>query len=279
MKKTLFLILLLSLNVFSETTLFELKEPGGKTHFIFGTLHSDDNRVTNFDSRLIDIIKKSDVFLMETDELSNASVLLNNDLNITEHLNEDEQDKLKKYIEFHVMFFDQVIKMKPWLLAFVFDSPRPATPFNQDNLLKRIAEDSGVKTQGLMTNEDHFEVLDFLTLEEQMTILKNSLNRNMVDKENNFDELIEAYLGGDLKNINRVNERITSSLMSEKVWKKIKQKILIDRNKLFVKKIEQQMIENNIFLAVGASHLSENDGIIDYFVANGYEVNRINFQD
>lgn len=279
MKKILFLFLFLSLNVFSETTLFELKEPGGKTHFIFGTLHSDDNRVTNFDSRLIDIIKKSDVFLMETDELRDAGVLLNNDLNITEHLNEDEQDKLKKYIEFHVMFFDQVIKMKPWLLAFVFDSPRPATPFNQDNLLKRIAEDSGVKTQGLMTNEDHFKVLDFLTLEEQMTILKNSLNRNMVDKENNFDELIEAYLEGDLKNINRVNERITSSLMSEKVWKKIKQKILIDRNKLFVKKIEQQMIKNNIFLAVGASHLSENDGIIDYFVANGYEVNRINFQD
>ena len=62
--------------------------------------------------------------------------------------------QLSIYIDYHVMFLDRMAIMKPWLLAFILDSPRPATPFNQDNLLKRYAEDSGIRTQGLMSAID-----------------------------------------------------------------------------------------------------------------------------
>jgi len=277
MKILPFLILCFSVIANAGSTFYEITDTKGNKHFIFGTFHSDDNRVTNFDPKIINAIKQSSLFMMETDELTDASVIQNLNIDIPAQLTDNELERLKDLINFHVMFYDQAIKMKPWLLAFIFDSPNPITPFNQDNLLKQIAEDAYIKTQGLMKNIEHFSVLDFLTTNEQIEILKNALKRPDNIKQENFEKLLATYLDGNLIKIHEINEKITLDLMSPELWQKVKQKILIERNQVFNKKILEAMESHQIFVAIGASHLAGNDGLVGFLKQNGLTVQQVNF--
>jgi len=270
------LIWFVSSQVFGKTTLYEVTDHEGKIHFVFGTFHSDDSRVTSFNENLLASIKNSSLFLMETDELSDPKHIQTN-INFIDQLNEDELDSLKQLSDYHVMFFDRITKMKPWLLAFILDSPRPATPFNQDNLLKRYAEDSGILTRGLMSTSDHFSALDFMTDEEQILLLKNSLMTPMEIKEKNYEKLIQVYMDGDLDLIMNTNESMTSEIMGENLWNKIKQKILIDRNHIFNQQIYEAMKQDNIFVAIGASHLSGHSGVLSFLKDKGFEIKNINY--
>lgn len=275
MKILPFLILCFSVIANAGSTFYEITDTKGNKHFIFGTFHSDDNRVTNFDPKIINAIKQSNLFLMETDELTDASVIQNLNIDIPAQLTDNELERLKDLINFHVMFYDQAIRMKPWLLAFIFDSPNPITPFNQDNLLKQIAEDAYIKTQGLMTNIEHFSVLDFLTTNEQIEILKNALKRPDNIKQENFEKLLVTYLDGNLIKIHEINEKITLDLMSPELWQKVKQKILIERNQVFNKKILEAMESHQIFVAIGASHLVGDDGLVGFLKQNGLTVQQV----
>lgn len=277
MKILPFLILCFSVIANAGSTFYEITDTKGNKHFIFGTFHSDDNRVTNFDPKIINAIKQSNLFLMETDELTDASVIQNLNIDIPAQLTDNELERLKDLINFHVMFYDQTIRMKPWLLAFIFDSPNPITPFNQDNLLKQIAEDAYIKTQGLMTNIEHFSVLDFLTTNEQIEILKNALKRPDNKKQENFEKLLVTYLDGNLIKIHEINEKITLDLMSPELWQKVKEKILIERNQVFNKKILEAMESHQIFVAIGASHLAGDDGLVGFLKQNGLTVQQVNF--
>ena len=89
---------------------------------------------------------------------------------------------IKLLADFHTMSFERVLKMKPWLLAVIFDSPRPITPFNLDNLLRTKARDLGLKIKGLETSEEHFQVLDNFSVEEQVNFLKKVLDKSLEQK-------------------------------------------------------------------------------------------------
>jgi len=47
------LIWFVSSQVFAKTTLYEVTDHEGKIHFVFGTFHSDDSRVTSFNENLL----------------------------------------------------------------------------------------------------------------------------------------------------------------------------------------------------------------------------------
>ena len=154
---------------------WEITSPKGNKHFLFGTIHIDDNRVTNFHPKVLEGIKGSNIFLMETNEIHDFKILLTKTPLYEKELSQKELDQMKALAYFHTMPFERVMMMKPWLLAVIFNSPRPITPFNQDNLLKTKAADALLITQGLESVQEHFSVLDTFSLRDQMRMLKLSL--------------------------------------------------------------------------------------------------------
>ena len=83
--------------------------------------------------------------------------------------------KINELSDFHSLETDFAIKLKPWLLGFIFSSPRPMNPFSQDNLLKVTASNYGLASKGLEAVEEHYAVLDSLSSQDQFQILKNVL--------------------------------------------------------------------------------------------------------
>jgi uncharacterized protein YbaP (TraB family) len=165
--------------------------------------------------------------------------------------------------------------MKPWLLAVVFDSPKPLTPFAQDNLLMTQAEDYGKTVIGIEDTQEHFGVMDGFSLDEQVTMLRAVLKRSDTAKQHDFERLINAYLAGDSDKIAALDDSITGGMLPPQLWARMKTKILDDRNKVMAERVIDEAKQKSVFVAVGASHLAGEGGLIASLKKAGYQLQAI----
>jgi uncharacterized protein len=273
-------LLFLSTSMVSHATekglFWKLTSPSGQVSYLFGTMHTDDNRVTDFSSNVLDAMKSVDVFVMETEPNADPANFTLSQETLKSSLSEAELDKVKELADFHVMRTEQALKMKPWLLALVFSQSKPQTPFAQDNLLMRSAEDLGKPVKGLETSEEHFGVIDSFTQEEQLTMLRTALNLTQEQKERDFEKLISTYLDEDADALLRLDADMTGAQLPKALWSKMRIKLLDERNALMAKRVIHLLENQSAFIAVGAAHLASDDGLIAAFQKAGFQLSRVN---
>ena len=269
----LFLSLFLTLSIgANENSIFwELESPEGKQIFIFGSIHVDDNRVVDFSDSVNNAMKKSDLFVSETNNVNNLKALEGLGGEYNTYLSDEDFQKISELSDFHSIETEFAIKLKPWLLGFIFSSPQAMNPFNQDNLLKVAASNYGLASKGLETVDEHYSVLDTLSPEDQFQILKNVLNLSEADKEKNYQLMIKTYLTFNLNKILNVDEEITKSIVPKKAWSSVKNELIHKRNKLFFNRLLILAKKNVLFVAVGASHLAGDDGLLQQFFQAGFK--------
>jgi len=251
---------------------WQITDLEGKKHYLFGTIHTDDNRVSNFKPIVEEKLKEIDIFVMEADEVIDRSILHVDPKVYSGRISEEELEKINLLADFHTMPREHILSMKPWILAVIFDSPRPITPFNQDNLLKSKAEDYMKITQGLETPQEHFKALDMFTIDEQMSLLKAVLKKDFKQKELDYELLLSAYLTFSTEKILNTDTLITQRLVSKATWEKMKYHFLTRRNKFFGERVKELIKGNRIFIAVGASHLGGETGLLKQFKDAGFKL-------
>lgn len=267
---------LLAGNAYAEQGLFwKVESPAGKINYLFGTIHTDDNRVTDFSPAVTSALKSTDAFMMETLAPNDPSVFMMADGDLKTILTEKELDKLYELAEFHVMHRDAATHMKPWLLAVVFDSPKPLTPFAQDNLLMTKAEESAKEVIGIEDTQEHFGVMDNFSRDEQLTMLRAVLKRTPSQKERDFERLLNAYLAGDSDKVAALDEKITGGMLPSALWAKMRVKLLDERNVVMAQRIVDEANSKRVFVAVGASHLAGSGGLIARLKQAGFKLTRI----
>lgn len=261
----------------TEKGLFwKLESPTGVVSYLFGTMHTDDNRVTDFSPSVIDALKSVDTFVMETKQDNNdPTVLLMKDATLREMLTEQELDQVRELADFHVMHLEAAMRMKPWLLAVVFDLPKPQTPFAQDNLLRTKSEELLKDIDGLESSKAHFGIMDDFSREEQLVMLRAVLKRTQEQKEADFDALMKAYLNGDSDKISALDEKITGGMLPKPIWAKMKSKLLDERNVVMAERSIKAATEKPVFVAVGASHLAGKTGLIEAFKKAGFKLRNV----
>lgn len=267
------LLSLLSTTAFAEQGLFwKAESNSSKPIYLFGTIHTDDNRVTEFSPRVTEALKAVDVFMMEVEPPKDTSILQMQDANLSTILSAQELEQVYVLADFHVMHRDAVLRTKPWLLAVVFDSPRPLTPYAQDNLLMRLAEDLGKDVIGLETADEHFSVMDGLTLDEQVAFLRKVLRRSQKTKERDYEQLVKAYLKGDADKLSAMNDKMTGSMLPAELWARMRVKLLDERNLAMAERILAKAHDKSLFVAVGASHLAGKTGLVATLKQAGYKI-------
>jgi len=106
---------------------------------------------------------------------------------------------------------EAAMRMKPWLLAVIFDMPKPQAFDTQDESLAAIARDNAKEILGLEDPQEHFAVLDDLSIDEQLVMLRAVLNRTQKQKERDFESLVKAYQKGDTTKIAALDERLPAA--------------------------------------------------------------------
>lgn len=278
--KTIIASLLLSASIMAQATekglFWKMESPTGVVSYLFGTMHTDDNRITEFSPNVIAALKSVDTFIMETKADNNdPSTLLMQDATLREMLTESELDQVRELADFHVMHLDAAMRMKPWLLAVVFDLPKPQTPFAQDNLLMSTSENLSKDIDGLESSKAHFGIMDDFSREEQLVMLRAVLKRTQAQKEADFERLMAAYLEGDSDKISALDEKITGGMLPKSIWSKMKTKLLDERNVLMAERSIKAANEKPVFVAVGASHLAGKTGLIESFKKAGFKLSKV----
>lgn len=277
--QVIFLIGFLSFSQLSVATdqglLWQVESAEGKVSYLLGTIHADDSRVTEFPPSLLEAFAQTDVFMMETLPPRNPSVFLMKQGTVAEYLTEKEFDQVRELADFHSMHIEAAMKMKPWLLAVIFDLPKPKSLYSMDELLMAKAQDQNKMVLGLEATQAHFSVLDSITLDEQLSMLRAVLKRSAKDKVRDYEALLKTYISEDLEKIANLDDTITGSMLPKALWEKMRVKLIDERNEGMAKGMLAQAKEHRVFAAVGASHLAGETGILNRLRQAGFKLTPI----
>ena len=119
--------------------------------------------------------------------------------------------------------------------------------------------------------EEILAALDSLLIEDQLIILKDTIcNHAKIMRET--ITLVELYVNRDLAGILAFNNQPHHD---EAVFERFMQNILYDRNIKMLERIEIAFKRGNVFVAVGASHLIDEKGLLQNLSKKGYRVTPI----
>ena len=252
--------------------LWQVESAEGKLSYLLGTIHADDPRVTEFPPKLLEAFAQTDVFMMETLPPRNPSVFLMKQGTVAEYLTEKEFDQVRELADFHSMHIEAAMKMKPWLLAVIFDLPKPKSLYSMDELLMSKAQEQNKMVLGLEATQAHFSVLDSITLDEQLLMLRSVLKRSTKDKERDYEALLKTYKSEDLEKITKLDDSITGNMLPKALWEKMRVKLIDERNEGMTKGMFAQAKEHRVFAAVGASHLAGETGMLNRLRQAGFKL-------
>jgi len=138
-----------------------------------------------------------------------------------------------------------------------------------EHVLTSYARSSGKRITGLETAEQQFGFLASLPEEDQLALLRSSIE-DLETLRTEASTLMTSWMRGDIETVGKLmNESLKESPHLAKI-------LLTERNQRWAAWIDQRMDEpGRVFLAVGAGHLAGRDGLIRLLERKGLKVERV----
>jgi uncharacterized protein YbaP (TraB family) len=249
------------------------------TSYLYGTMHTQDERVFQFKDGVLDAFNKSIVYAME---LNMDSV---NEFEVIQQLIMDSTYSLQTLLtKKEYTFVDQYFKDSLNISLFLFNKMYPIFT-SQMIALKDLGNEkeealdlyffTEAKKQqkiivGLEKMEDQINTFKSIPYELQAKELLRAVQDIYNGNALQIDELMEWYIKGDLNKLLELTSENESS--SNEMNEIINTVFLIDRNHKMADRSEKYIKKGPTFIAVGAAHLPGEEGIIENLRSKGYTV-------
>lgn len=141
-----------------------------------------------------------------------------------------------------------------------------------DLKLFEMAVDQGAKTSGLETLSEQGAVFSKMALKDQLRLLLDTVcNYNLVTQ--GIEKMKQFYLERDLNGLLAASAQ--HFYADEPLYRELNKRLLIDRNKLMIDRMQPFLQKGDAFIAVGALHLPGDDGIMESLNQQGYKITAI----
>ncbi len=270
---------------FSDGVLWRVERADGAASYVFGTLHSRDERVTALPQQVSDAFAASQTLAIEC-ILDNPAILkvtramlLPSGERLDASLSAAQVARLKDVAADYHMPFTMVTRFKPWGAMMLFSVPpteqlRAASGLKAlDEQLRAQAEAAGKAVFGLETVDEQIDALDGMVPADQMLMLDSTLQQ-AAGIEGRFAALRDAYLARNLMTVYGLLSAEKNDDATGAVGR-FERRLIIDRNRRMVERMEQLLRQGNAFVAVGALHLPGDHGILQLLSDDGYQVTRV----
>ncbi|GMR21449.1 MAG: TraB/GumN family protein [Gammaproteobacteria bacterium] len=263
---------------YSKGLLWKISRDHGKPSYIFGTMHSDDVRVTELPPQVHAVFTRSSSFTMEViadaqgiETLSRAMFLPPGE-RLVDVLGQELYTLTKKTILAHGLSTEKLEQIKPWVIIMMLSMPKPDSGIFLDMKLYLDALAQRKQSFGLETMEEQIAVFDKLPLPDQITLLRETLaeSSNITQL---FEQMVQAYLDRDLAAIQSLSYQHMTK--DDRLQDTLTELLLIQRNWRMLERMQPQIREGNAFIAVGALHLPGEQGLLALLVRSGYHVTPI----
>ena len=260
---------------FSQGRLFSIEKPGMAPSHIFGTMHSDDQRVLSLPLPVKHAFDNAETVVLELDMgpatmvASMAGMLLTDGRELRDVVGDQLYNTTVEAMTKVGLPEMAIRKFKPWGVPMLLSIPPVESGQFLDLVLYQSATTQGKTVKGLETVEEQLAVFDGLSEADQIEILRETLN-NLHLFDQMFKEMMDAYLEGNLGGLVRLSEKYSGS--DSIAVQQLQERLLDKRNKLMANRLVSMLGKGNIFVAVGALHLPGQEGILQLLQDHGFKV-------
>lgn len=265
--------------VLSERGLLWRIEAAGRPSYLFGTIHSEDPRVTDLSTPVKTTLDGASRFVMELVPNEDVAIQLATRMVMTDGRRLKELLGGEAYATAVSALAERgvppelVERLKPWSIVMLLSMPTPKGGLALDLVLYARAKEKGQPTFGLETAQEQLDVFDKMAMPDQVQLAKETLKQvNVLPAM--LAAVHTAYLSRDLARLSEINERYTKS-GNAALAERVMSRLLAQRNQRMVQRMEPYLKQGNAFIAVGALHLPGKEGLLALLRERGYRVNAV----
>ena len=252
-------------------------EKDGKTNYILGTMHSQDRLVANLSPQQRLRLARSQRLLIEVVPDAEANRTYRNAMyeqdgrGLREDLPPVFYERLATITRQYGLPGDKLNQLEPWAAFSQIGRPKPVNGPTQDKVIHDTAAGMGKEIIGLETMAELVETLDSLPYEDQITILKDTIcNHARIVRDSKT--LLDLYLAGDLAGMVAFNNQ---PHYDEAIFDRFMDAVLTQRNKRMFGRMQPYLDKGGSFIALGALHLPDENGLLTMMAEAGYELSRV----
>jgi len=271
--------------VYGQGRLFEVSRAGTPPSHVFGTMHSNHPTVLKLTPKVTQALKSSSALLVEVVQgpeldatLANAMVLADG-RTLASIVGPDLMAQVTSAANDYGLLPENLNRLRPWAVMFLFSVPksefdREATgQRGLDEALQVYATKQGKKVMGLERAEELTNFLSGLADADQSAMLRMTLLHH-AEIERLFEDIRQAYLRGDLDRLHAMSRALSAG--EDARLNDLFERELIDaRNQRMAERMLPQLRTGSAFVAVGALHLSGEQGILRLLEQAGFRIRRV----
>lgn len=252
-------------------------EKADTTNHMLGTLHSQDRRVTSLSPRKRLFLARSSRLLIEIVPDADSSQAYADAIHseggpgLREDLPASLYQRLQQIARPYGLPPKDLNELEPWAVFSQIGRPRPVRGPTLDMVIHDNALHMGKPVIGLETMPELTETLSSLPYDDQITILKDTIcNHDRIIRE--YKTLLDLYLAGDLAGMVLFNEQ---PHYDEAVFDRLMEAVLHQRNQRMFERMLPYLEQGGSFIAVGALHLPDDNGLLQMLDEAGYRITPI----
>ena len=256
-----------------------LKEPS----YLLGTMHTADSRVVTLGNKLAgNYFKSAKAYAMELDPGEELNMNMLDKLMMGDGYSLSKMIPPKEYA-----LLDSLVVKQSGLPMAMFDNIAPvfvmtifesmsmgltdsATGDNTQILdinFYNQAKDEDKKIIGIETSEEQLKALGTLSYKEQAELLVQEIDSFQANQSDGTD-LVKYYLAQDLDKLAESDNDVEKN-------GKFYKALVIDRNERMANRIAEFIKNQSTFIAIGAMHLPDKEGVIERLRKKGFKVEPI----
>ena len=255
----------------AESLLWQINKDSLKPSYIFGTMHSEDQRVLDLIPVISERFKQADNVAFEVlmdmptmTKSANAMFILG-DQTLDKLIDKQLFAQLVKALKPYKIPANMVKYFKPWAVMIILNMPPSKTGKFLDLQLYKQAQELKLPIHGLETVDEQLAVFETTPIKDQILLLKESLTQ-LEQAPMMLEDMLKLYLKGDL----------TALLnLSNIIIKDLRKRLIDDRNLKMFKRMEKLLQKGNAFIAIGALHLPGEKGVLQLLKQQAYIVKAI----
>lgn len=272
---TLMSVISLNAQKLENSTLWKIEGNGlEKPSYLFGTIH------ITCDATIEDDVKKaldetSQVVLevdMDDPEMMTkmmGGMYMKDGKKISDLVTEEEYAIIDAMITKETgMPLKMLETMKPFfVISMLYPKMIDCTMQSFEQELIKIAKEQNEDILGLESIESQMQIFEDIPYEDQVADLLRTAKDNLEYDKNTFAKMLEIYKNEDITTMVEMMDDKNSVAVS-----KHQDKLLHNRNKNWISKIEEYAKEQPTFFGVGAGHLAGDNGVINLLREAGFTV-------
>ncbi|MDZ7828196.1 MAG: TraB/GumN family protein [Halofilum sp. (in: g-proteobacteria)] len=258
--------------------LWEVHRDGERLAYLFGTVHSDREEVLDLPPPVRRAFDRSRRYAFELDmqAIDPAAIgrvtRLSGDQTLKTILPDPLWQRARAAARERGLAPTTAALLEPWALAITLALPPTDPRAVLDHELQRAARADGHPVTGLETATEQLAIFDELPRGQQIEMLRSTVEQiESGQADRLYADLVDAWLARDLGRLARIAER-HPTLPDAGDNEALMNRLLRERNRRMVERMEPLLARGDAFIAVGAMHLVDDDGLIRLLERRGYEL-------